>query len=145
LDDELLRLEGPNGEELLDIPGGALPPDDSLAPPRLMAMWDSTLLAYKDRSRIIPPGYRTLVMRNNGDVLPTLLVDGHVAGVWRPLEGGIEATAFQRLSDDAWDGLEAEARSLTAFLAERDPSVYGRYGHWWAKGLPRYEVRTLGR
>jgi hypothetical protein len=145
LDDELVRLEGPNGEELLDIPGGALPPDDSLAPPRLMAMWDSTLLAYKDRSRIIPPDYRTVVMRNNGDVLPTLLVDGYVAGVWRPLEGGIEATAFQRISDDAWDGLEAEARSLTAFLAERDPSVYRRYGHWWAKGLPSYEVRTLGR
>ena len=57
-----------------------------------MAMWDSTLLAYSDRSRIIPPDYRTLVMRNNGDVLPTLLVDGYVAGVWRPVEGGIEAT-----------------------------------------------------
>ena len=145
LDDELLRLEGPNGEKLLDIPGGALPPEDSLAPPRLMAMWDSTLLAYKDRSRIIPPGYRTLVMRNNGDVLPTLLVDGYVAGVWRPLRGGIEATAFERLPEDAWDGLEAEARSLMAFLAQRDPSVYSRYGHWWAKGLPSYEVRVLGR
>jgi hypothetical protein len=145
LDDELLRLEGPNGEKLLDIPGGALPPGDSLAPPRLMAMWDSTLLAYKDRSRIIPPGYRTLVMRNNGDVLPTLLVDGYVAGVWRPLGDGIEATAFERLSEDTWGGLEAEARSLMAFIAQRDPSVYSRYAHWWEKGFPSYEVRVLGR
>ena len=62
-----------------------------------MAMWDSTLLAYVDRSRIIPPDYRELVIRTNGDVLPTLLVDGHVAGVWRPVDGGIEATAFHRL------------------------------------------------
>src|SRR3990172_260014 len=84
-------LEGPDGAELFDVPGGLLPPEDSPAPPRLMAMWDSTLLAYADRSRIIPPDYRQLVTRNNGDVLPTLLVDGYVAGVWRPVKDGIEA------------------------------------------------------
>ena len=75
-------------------PDGLIPPDDSPAPPRLLPMWDSTLLAYADRSRIVPPEYRKVVIRNNGDVLPTLLVDGSVAGVWRPVEGGIEATAF---------------------------------------------------
>ena len=47
-----------------------------------MAVWDSVLLAYADRGRVIPPDYRKLVSRINGDVLPTLLVDGHVAGVW---------------------------------------------------------------
>jgi Winged helix DNA-binding domain len=40
-----------------------------------------TLLAYADRSRVIPPAYRRLITRQNGDVLPTLLVDGYVAGV----------------------------------------------------------------
>ena len=40
-----------------------------------MAMWDSALLAYADRSRVIPPEYRQLVIRRNSDVLPTLLVD----------------------------------------------------------------------
>ena len=59
--------------------------------------------------------------RSNGDVLPTLLVDGYVAGVWRPVDGGIEATAFHRLSAKAWEGLAAEARSLVALLAGRDP------------------------
>ena len=81
-------------------------------------------------------------MRNNGDVLPTLLVDGYVAGVWRPVEDGIEATAFHAISDEAWEGLEAEARALRAFLADRDPAVYRRYAHWWAK-LPKAEVRVL--
>jgi hypothetical protein len=33
----------------------------------------------------MPAEHRTLVLRNNGDVLPTLLIDGHVAGVWRPM------------------------------------------------------------
>ena len=105
-------------------------------------MWDSILLAYFDRSRVIPPAYRRLVLRQNGDVLPALLVDGYVAGVWRAVEGGIEAMAFDRLSDEAWAGLAAEAAALTRFLAQRESIVYGRYAHWWAK-LPSAEVRLL--
>ena len=143
LGDELERYEGPDGAQLFDVPGGALPPEDAPAPPRLMAMWDSTLLAYADRARIVPPDYRKQVIRRNGDVLPTLLIDGTVAGVWRPVDDGIEATAFHRLPDDAWDGLEAEARALRALVADRDPTVYRRYGRWWA-GLPSAEVRLLG-
>jgi hypothetical protein len=139
---ELERLEGPDGSELFDVPGAPLPAEDTPAPPRLLPMWDSILLAYLDRSRVVPPDYRRLVTRNNGDVLPTLLVDGHVAGVWRPVEGGIEATAFHRLPGEAWAGLAAEAGALTAFLAGRDPKIYRRYGHWWAK-LPGAEVRLL--
>jgi len=108
----------------------------------LMPMWDSILLAYADRSRVIPPDYRRLVIKQNGDVLPTLLVDGLVAGVWRPVAGGIEATAFHRLSDEAWSGLGAEARALVAFLADREPTVYRRYVHWWAT-LPSAEVRVV--
>ncbi len=135
-------LEGPNGEDLFDIPGAVHRDEDTPAPPRLMAMWDSVLLAYSDRSRIIPPNYRTLVARMNGDVLPTLLVDGYVAGVWRSVEGGIEATAFHRLPDDIWERLAAEARSLVAFLADREPEVYRRYDHWWSK-LPSAEARLL--
>ena len=142
LADRLERFEGPDGSELFDVPGGALPAEDTPAPPRLMAMWDNALLAYVDRSRIIPPDYRPHITRSNGDVLPTLLVDGYVAGVWRPVEGGIEATAFHRLSDDAWEGLEAEARALSTFLASRDRHVYRRYAHWWAS-LPGAEVRVL--
>jgi hypothetical protein len=108
-------------------------------------MWDSALLAYRDRSRIVPPEYRTAVMRNNGDVLPTLLVDGMVAGVWRPVVDGIEATAFRRLADDGWAGLESEARSLVTFLADRDPQVYqGRFAHWWNELPEPAEVRVIG-
>jgi hypothetical protein len=84
-----------------------------------------------------------LVIKRNGDVLPTLLVDGYVAGVWRPVDGGIEATAFHRLDDRTWDGLAAEARALVAFLAGRDPKVYSRYAHWWNKRFPSAEIRVL--
>jgi hypothetical protein len=143
LGDELEQHEGPNGEALVDVTGGLRPAEDSPAPPRLLGMWDSTLLAYADRSRIIPGEHRTAVMRKNGDVLPTLLVDGLVAGVWRAVEGAIEATAFDRLPDEAWEGLDAEARALRRFLADREPRLYGRYAHWWSE-LPKGEVRVLG-
>jgi hypothetical protein len=135
-------LEGPTGEALFDVPGALLPAEDAAAPPRLLPMWDSILLAYSDRSRLIPPDYRRLVIRQNGDVLPTLLVDGYVAGVWRPVDGSIEATAFHQLSDEAWRGLGAEAAALVAFLADREPTVYRRYAHWW-KTLPSAEVHLL--
>jgi len=142
LGDELVELEGPDGSVLYDVRGGAIPAGDTAAPPRLMAMWDSILLAYADRSRVIPADYRRLVIRTNGDTLPTLLIDGQVAGVWRPVDGGIEATAFHRLPAAAWAGLATEARALVAFLADRDPNVYRRYGRWW-RTLPSAEVRIL--
>ncbi|GHC46934.1 winged helix DNA-binding domain-containing protein [Streptomyces collinus] len=142
LDDRVEQLRGPDGTVLYDVPGASRPPADTPAPPRLMAMWDSVLLAHADRSRVIPPAYRRLVIRVNGDVLPTLLVDGRVAGVWRAVDGGVEATAFHELPGAVWDGLAAEAASLTALLAGRDPEVYRRYHHWWPK-LPDGRVRLL--
>ena len=143
LGDALVELEGPDGVVLLDVPGGELPGEGTPAPPRLMAMWDSTLLAYADRARIIPTDLRRLVIRINGDVLPTILVDGYVAGVWRPVEDGIEVTALHPITEDAWAGLDDEARGLRVFLADREPGVYRRYGHWWAR-LPDGERRVLG-
>jgi hypothetical protein len=140
---ELEQLTGPDGVLLYDVPGGLRPAEDTPAPPRLLGMWDSILLAYADRSRVIPPAYRKRVTRMNGDVLPTLMVDGCVAGVWRAVEAGIEATAFHDLPARAWDGLAEEARLLLRFLAGRDGRPYSRYDHWWAKPLPCAEVRIV--
>jgi hypothetical protein len=75
-------------------------------------------------------------------VLPTVLVDGYVAGVWRAARDGIEATAFHVLPDSAWDALAAEAQALVPFLADREPEVYRRYHHWWDK-LPGAQTRLL--
>jgi hypothetical protein len=143
LSEELVSLEGPDGTTLFDLPGGVVPDEDTPAPPRLMAMWDSVLLAYADRSRVIPDEHRAHVIRRNGDVLPTLLVDGWVAGVWRPTGGGIEAMAFDALDDEAWDALAVEARSLMPLIASRDPELYRRYDGWWEK-LPEGSRVVLG-
>jgi hypothetical protein len=76
-------------------------------------------------------------------MLPTVLVDGFVAGVWRPVGTGIEVTAFHDLDGESWQGIEAEARALAAFLAPREPRIYARYARWWA-GLPAAAVRVIG-
>lgn len=76
-------------------------------------------------------------------MLPTLLVDGRVAGLWRTIDGGVEATAFHELDEPAWAELAVEARALAAFLSRRSPYVYRRYHHWWDKELPRAEGRAL--
>ena len=138
------EMDGPDGATLFAAPGALLPAEDTPAPPRLLPMWESVLLAYSDRRRVMPPEYRRLVIHQNGDVLPALLVDGYVAGVWRAVEGGIEVTAFHRLSDETWEGIATEAAALVAFLADRDPTVYRRYAHWWAT-LAGAEVRLLPR
>ncbi|MGW0485288.1 winged helix DNA-binding domain-containing protein [Nonomuraea sp. NPDC003214] len=140
---QVVELDGPGGVTLYDLAGASLPAADTPAPPRLLPMWDSILLAYADRSRVIPPAYRPLVTRRNGDVLPTLLVDGHVAGVWRPVDDGIEATAFHPLDEETWQALATEAAALATLLAARDPATYRRYAHWWTKPLPAAQVRIL--
>jgi hypothetical protein len=141
LGDAVVRLEGPDGADLYDAAGLEVAADGT-APPRLLPMWDSILLAYADRSRVIPDDYRRLVIRRNGDVLPTLLVDGYVAGVWRPRDGAIEATAFEPLGAAAWAGLATEAERLLQLLEPRDPQVYSRFRRWW-DALPAAEVRLL--
>jgi uncharacterized protein YcaQ len=141
LADRLVRYEGPSGAELYDEAEGVLPADGP-APARLLPMWESTLLAYDDRDRVIPPEYRPFVIRRNGDVLATLLVDGRVAGVWRSRDGVIEAAAFAPLSSADWAGLEEEAASLHQLLQGRDPEVYRRYQRWW-QDLPATHVRSI--
>ena len=133
LGDDLDRLDGPHGSVLLDVPGAPRPPADADAPPRLLGMWDNLLLAHHDRSRVLPEEHRTVVIRRNGDVLPTLLVHGRVAGAWRTSEGRIEALPFEPIPSAAWTGLEVEAHALLDLLADRDHRPFGRHDHWWEK------------
>ncbi|MEV6346673.1 winged helix DNA-binding domain-containing protein [Actinoplanes sp. NPDC051851] len=130
---------------LYDVPGAPLPDEDTPAPPRLLPMWDNVLLAHADQARFTTPEHRKAFARVNGDVLPTLLVDGRVAGVWRATPEGIEATAFHPLSRADWAGLSAEAAALTAFLAPIDPLPFARHAHWFTKPLPAAEIRLLPR
>lgn len=135
---KLEELAGPDDVRLFDVPGAPRPDEDTPAPPRLMAMWDSTLIAYTDRSRLMPPEYRPHVIRRNGDVL----VDGYVAGVWRPVEEGIAVTAFCRVPDEAWGALAGRGRRSDDLPGRPGPGAVPPYGHWWSS-LATTEVRLI--
>lgn len=114
---ELRRFRDESGRELFDLPGAPLPSAESPAPVRFLPKWDNVLLAFADRSRVLPERYRKTVIRMNGDVAQTFLVDGFVAGMWRVENGRVAFEPFAPLSRSVKRELEDEAERLEAFYA----------------------------
>lgn len=129
--EDLVRFTDEAGRTLLDLPKAPRPDEDTPAPPRLLARWDSLLLAYgtAHRGRVLPPAHQATVITRNADVLPTFLVDGMVAGTWLPRRdrGGaarLELRPFGRLRAADRDALEREGRRLLPILG---PGAFSRY------------------
>jgi hypothetical protein len=112
----LERFRDEQGRELLDLPGAPLADADTPAPVRFLPKWDNVLLAFADRTRVLPEEYRKRVIRTNGDVAQTFLVDGLVAGVWRVEEGRVVVEPFAPLGGAARREVEEEAARLEAFV-----------------------------
>lgn len=142
---DVVSVAGPDGAQLLDVNGGGPRPEAEMTTlsPRLLGMWDSVLLAYADRSRVIPDEHRPHVIRRNGDVLPTVVVEGLVRGVWRASTDAIEVRALEPLDDVTLESLHEEARDLRRLLADREPTVFSRSGRWWDR-LPDGPTITIG-
>ena len=116
--DPLLRFRDEYGRELLDVPRAPLPDAATPAPVRFLPKWDNVLLAFADRTRVLPEQYRKTVIRMNGDVAQTFLVDGFVAGIWRAENGHVVLEPFSALPRSVQRELEDEAGRLEAFLAD---------------------------
>jgi Winged helix DNA-binding domain len=85
LEPELAVFEDDEGRSLYDLPGALRPDPETPAPPRLLAAFDSVLLAYAPgrRERILPEAHKDAVYeRGNLRIRPTFVVDGLVAGTW---------------------------------------------------------------
>jgi hypothetical protein len=113
----LVRFHDEQGRELLDVPRAPLPDPDTPAPVRFLPKWDNVLLAWADRTRILPEQYRKKVIRMNGDVAQTFLVDGFVAGIWRVEDGRVVLEPFSTLPRSVGREVKDEAERLEAFLA----------------------------
>jgi winged helix DNA-binding protein len=113
---DLRRFRDERGKELLDVPRGPLPDPDVPAPVRFLPKWDNVLLAFADRTRIMPEAYRKRIIRANGDVAPTFLVDGVVAGIWRADPKRIVLEPFGKLTRAVRGELEEEASHLYSFI-----------------------------
>lgn len=112
----LRRFRDETGRELLDLPRARLAPAKMRAPVRFLPWWDEVLLAYDRRERILPDEYRRIVISKNGDVAPTFLVEGFVAGTWHLDGGRVVTKALEPLPRSARREVETEARRLEAFV-----------------------------
>lgn len=116
---DLVSFQAEDGRKLVDL-AEAPRPDASLpAPVRFLPKWDNLLLAYENRERVLSEAIRRTVIRKNGDVLPTFLVDGVVVGSWEaPLKGRatLTLTQFTPISTRNRRAVEREAESLLAWL-----------------------------
>ncbi|MGH2444520.1 MAG: winged helix DNA-binding domain-containing protein [Candidatus Limnocylindria bacterium] len=120
---ELITLHDGAGRTLYDLEAAPRPPADAPAPPRLLARWDSILLSHetKRRDRVIADAHRSAVYTKNADVLPTILIDGFVAGTWdlarRDARARIELRPFAPLSRPDRAVLIDEAERILAHVA----------------------------
>jgi winged helix DNA-binding protein len=112
----LRRFEDENGRELLDLPRAPLPAADTPAPVRFLPKWDNVLLGFADRRRMVSDEHRKSVVMKNGDVAPTFLVDGFVAGTWRAEKGRVALEPFAPLPRAVRREAEDEAARLAEFL-----------------------------
>jgi hypothetical protein len=108
---ELPTYRDEDGKTLYDVPGAPLPAADTPAPVRFLPKWDNAILGYDKSRRLLPPDLRRVVIGTNGDVAPTVLVDGTVAAIW-DAGGTIEylrtVTRTRRAEvDDEWRRLQA--------------------------------------
>ena len=118
---ELRAFGDERGRKLLDLPRAPLPDGETPAPIRFLPKWDSSILAYAppERTRILPEKFRSTVIRKNGDVLPTVLVDGFVAATWNiDRKRGLEIEPLRRLTKAERAEIDEEGERLVEFFRD---------------------------
>jgi hypothetical protein len=109
----LRGFEDERGRELLDVEDGPLPDPDTPAPPRFLPEYDNVLVAYDDRSRVIPPEHHKRVVRNLGK--RPLLIDGEVRGWWKIERDEVAVEPFEPLAARDAAAVRTEAGKLLEF------------------------------
>jgi hypothetical protein len=112
----LRRFRDESGKELVDLPRAPIPDPETAAPPRLLPVWDATLLVHARRTGILPEAYRPRIFNTKTpNSANTFLLDGRVAGTWRHENGRIDLTPFEAVPKSARRELDAEAVRLASF------------------------------
>jgi hypothetical protein len=113
---ELRTFRDEDGRELFDVEDGLLPDEDVEAPVRFLPEYDNTLLAHRDRTRVIADDHRKLVYIGSGLMAGTILLDGRAAATWRVRDGEFAMEPFRRLTKAERAGIEPEAEALREWL-----------------------------
>src|SRR5262245_10949397 len=117
---ELRVFRDERGRVLFDVPDGLLPRATAAAPVRFLPEYDNVLVAYDDRSRIIPPEHLKRVTTQLGR--PAILVDGFVRGSWKVVRKRdvrqLKLELFDATAKRARPTIEREGARLLGFMAE---------------------------
>jgi hypothetical protein len=116
---KLRSFRDERGRILLDLPRAPLPDPETPVPVRFLPKWESSLLAYAppERTRILPEKLRSTVIAKNGDVLPTVLVDGFVAATWDVgTKRDLTITPLQHLTKQERAAIDDEGERLVEFF-----------------------------
>jgi hypothetical protein len=120
LGDRIVRHTGHDDRVLVDLADHTVPDEETLVPARFLSRWDSVLIAYDVRDRILPDTYKQAVIKKNGDFLPTFLVDGLVAGLWSVKtergEAVLRLTPLARVANGDRLALEEEGEKLVRYV-----------------------------
>ena len=71
----------------------------------LLSGFDPLIVSYTERGAVLPPEYKRAVILKSGICLPSIAVNGRVAGLWNIRKGGPEVTFFtsqpKRIKEEA--------------------------------------------
>ncbi|MFD4955218.1 winged helix DNA-binding domain-containing protein [Streptomyces sp. NPDC058451] len=111
----LVTFQDDGGTGLFDLPDAPRPDPDTPAPPRFLPEYDNLLLSHADRSRVVPARYRGRNAQGN-QAHRTLLVDGFLAGLWKPEGDTLVVEPFGPLTRAQRQDVTAEAERMLAVL-----------------------------
>ena len=76
----------------------------------LLSGFDPLIVSYMDRSAVLPPEYKRAVIMKSGICLPTIAIDGRVAGLWNIKKGEPAVEFFtaqpKKIKDAAFEWVE---------------------------------------
>jgi DNA glycosylase AlkZ-like len=121
---ELRTFRDQRGHELFDVADGLLPRPSVAAPVRFLPEYDNILVAYADRSRIIPEPHRQRATTQLGGC--AVLVDGFVRALWcverTKRAATLEVELFDADARRAKRAIAREGEELLAFVAGDAPT-----------------------
>lgn len=86
----------------------------------LLSGFDPLIVSYAEREAVLPPELKRRVILSSGICLPSVAVNGQIAGLWNIKKGEVTVEFFseqpKRIRDEAYDRAEAVRRATAGNL-----------------------------
>ncbi len=90
----------------------------------LLSGFDPLIVSYTERSAVLPPEYKSTVILKSGICIPTIAVNGQVAGFWNIKKGESSLEFFtaqpKRIKDAAFELVDDIRRQTVSYKHGRN-------------------------